>query len=62
MIGPVARAVVEALDGLALDKKQVQLDVKLNGQAGALIAKTGAEGRFQVALAWKAKSGGGGRL
>jgi Trypsin-co-occurring domain 1 len=54
VIRPAARAVVDALGGLAPDEKQVRFGVKLSGHAGALIAKTGAEGHFQVTLTWKA--------
>jgi hypothetical protein len=44
VIRPAARAVLETLGGLGADEKQVQFGVKLNGQAGAFIAKAGAEG------------------
>ncbi|MGH8897213.1 MAG: CU044_2847 family protein [Egibacteraceae bacterium] len=60
VIRPAARAVLDGLGGLAPDEKQVCFGVKLNGQVGALIAKTGAEGHFQVTLTWRASPGGEG--
>lgn len=57
VIRPTARAVVDALGGLAPDKKMVCFGVKLSGEAGAVIAKTGVEGHFQVTLVWDARPG-----
>jgi Trypsin-co-occurring domain 1 len=34
------------------DELEVQFGIRLNAQAGAVIAKTEAEGHFQVRLAW----------
>jgi NTP-dependent ternary system trypsin peptidase co-occuring protein len=37
----------------APDEVEVQFGVRLNAQAGAVIAKTEAEGHLQVRMAWK---------
>ncbi len=55
MVRPAAQAMVETFGGLTPDEKQIQFGVKCNGQAGASIAKTCAQGHFQATLLWKAK-------
>lgn len=35
------------------DEVQLEFGVRLNAQAGAVIAKTGAEGHFKVKLTWR---------
>ncbi|MGX4657830.1 CU044_2847 family protein [Micromonospora sp. SCSIO 07396] len=35
------------------DEVEVEFGVKLNAEAGAIIAKTSVEGHFQIKLAWK---------
>ena len=49
-IGPAARAVLSSVDGLGLCEKQIQFGVKLNGEVGAVIARSGVEANFQVTL------------
>ncbi|AGP53795.1 CU044_2847 family protein [Streptomyces rapamycinicus] len=39
---------------------EVELGVKINAEAGAVIAKTAAEGNFTVRLVWQRDGGGGG--
>ena len=39
------------------DDLEVEFGVRLNAEAGAVIAKTQAEGHLKVKLAWKATSG-----
>jgi hypothetical protein len=39
------------------DEVEVQFGVRLNAQAGAVIAKTEAEGHLQVRIAWKRECG-----
>ena len=53
---PAAQAIVEHLKGLSPHQIEVEFGIKLSGEAGALIAKTGAEGHFQVKLAWSEKN------
>jgi hypothetical protein len=40
------------------DEVQVEFGVKLNAEAGAVIAKTGAEGHLMVRLTWKRAENG----
>jgi hypothetical protein len=52
-IRPTAEAISEALGALAPDEQQVQFGMKLNGEAGLLIATTAVEGHFHVTLTWR---------
>jgi hypothetical protein len=52
-IRPTAQAISEALGALAPDEQQVQFGMKLNGEAGLLIARTAVEGHFHVTLTWR---------
>lgn len=58
-VRPAARAVLESVDGLGLCERQVQFGVKLNGEVGAVIAKSGVEANFQVTLIWRDCETGG---
>ncbi|MEN3541286.1 CU044_2847 family protein [Microbispora sp. ZYX-F-249] len=40
------------------DEIEIQFGVKLNTEAGAIIAKTGAEGHLDVAIKWQRKDDG----
>lgn len=50
----VAEAIINELHGLSYkpDKAEVEFGVKLNADAGAIIASTGAEANFRVTLTW----------
>jgi hypothetical protein len=47
-----AQASVDVLRTLGPDALELQFGVKLAGEAGAIIAKTSAEGHFSVKLSW----------
>jgi Trypsin-co-occurring domain 1 len=47
-----ARATVDVLEALSPDGLEVEFGVKFAGEAGAIIAKTAAEGHFSVKLSW----------
>jgi hypothetical protein len=38
------------------DEVEIEFGVKLNAEAGAIIARTGMEGHFQVTLRWSRES------
>ena len=38
------------------DEVEIEFGVKLNAEAGALIARTGTEGHFQVTVRWSKES------
>jgi hypothetical protein len=47
-----AKAALDALTKLSPETLEVEFGIKLAGEAGALIAKTSAEGHFTVRLSW----------
>jgi Trypsin-co-occurring domain 1 len=47
------RAVVDGLRKLAPDEHEIEFGLKLNAEAGVLVAKTAMEGHFTVKLAWR---------
>lgn len=47
-----AQATLDALSKLSPEMVEVEFGIKLAGEAGALIAKTSAEGHFTVRLSW----------
>jgi hypothetical protein len=51
---PATQALIERLKSIASgpDAIEVQFGLKLSGQLGAVLAKTGAEGNFSVKLTW----------
>jgi hypothetical protein len=52
-----ARATLNALTELGPENINVEFGVKLAGEAGAIIAKTTAEGHFTVKMSWSRASG-----
>jgi hypothetical protein len=52
-IRPAARAVLAEMKALSPDKVSVEFGIKLTAGAGAVIAKTEAEGHFTVTLEWE---------
>lgn len=49
---PTIRAVVDAIRELAPDEHQIEFGLKLNAEAGVMVAKTSMEGHFTVKLIW----------
>jgi hypothetical protein len=47
-----AKASLDALRSLSPEKLELQFGVKLTAEAGALIARTAAEGHFIVTVSW----------
>lgn len=47
-----AQATLNTLKTLSPDTLEVEFGIKLAGEAGAMIAKTSAEGHFTVRLSW----------
>jgi hypothetical protein len=54
-VKPAAAAIISKLRGLSepADEIAVEFGLKLSADAGAIIASTGAEANFKVALVWK---------
>jgi hypothetical protein len=55
---PTIGRLVETLRKLAPDEYEVEFGLKLNAEAGVVVAKTSAEGNFTVKMSWKRESGG----
>lgn len=60
-ISPALRAVLEELRRISTDLTQIELEVglKLTGEAGMVLARAGTEANFQVHLTWTRSPGGG---
>jgi hypothetical protein len=60
-IQAVANAALGKLQDLAQQPEQVELEfgIRLNAEAGAVIARTQAEGHLQVTLTWTRRPGAG---
>ncbi|MGH3830102.1 MAG: CU044_2847 family protein [Pseudonocardiaceae bacterium] len=52
-----ARESMEVLRTLSPGRIELEFGVKLTGEAGAIIAKTAAEGHFTVRLTWEPDAG-----
>ncbi|MGH3717839.1 MAG: CU044_2847 family protein [Pseudonocardiaceae bacterium] len=52
-----ARESMDVLRTLSPDRIELEFGVKLAGEAGAIIAKTAAEGHFTVKLTWTPDAG-----
>ena len=50
---PALRRITEAVQSVAPDEYEVEFGLKLDAEAGAVIAKTGVSGHFTVRLGWK---------
>lgn len=59
-ISPALRAVLEELRRVSTDLTQIELEVglKLTGEAGMVLARAGTEANFQVHLTWTRSRGG----
>lgn len=51
-VRPAAEAVIEAFRALSPDEVAVEFGLRLDAQAGVVVAKTGASGHFTVSLKW----------
>jgi hypothetical protein len=51
-IRPTLKALTAALKDLAPDRHEVEFGMKLNAEAGVIVAKTAVEGHFTVKLSW----------
>jgi hypothetical protein len=51
-VSEAAQASLQVLRRLGPDRLELDFGVKLSGEAGAIIAKTAAEGHFTVKLSW----------
>ena len=49
---PAAQAVLDAFKAISPDEVSVEFGLRIDAEAGAIIAKTGASGHFVVALKW----------
>ncbi|GAA1612671.1 hypothetical protein GCM10009733_005900 [Nonomuraea maheshkhaliensis] len=50
------KPVVEAVRRLAPDAHEIEFGLKLNAQAGVMVAKTAIEGHFTVKLIWNSQA------
>ena len=53
-VRPALEAVTRLMRQMAPDDWEVTFGIKLSAQAGALIARSGLEGNFQVRMSWQA--------
>ena len=53
---PTIRAVIEAIQDLAPHEYEIEFGLKLNAEAGVIVAKTAMEGHFSMKLAWRRPS------
>ncbi|MDH6120820.1 CU044_2847 family protein [Kitasatospora sp. GAS204B] len=51
---PTLESVLDSLRHLKPEQIEVSFGIKLNAEAGVVIAKTAAEGHFDVTLSWRA--------
>jgi Trypsin-co-occurring domain 1 len=50
---PAIRALLETLRELASEEHVVEFGIKLNAEAGVVVARTAAEGHFIVRITWR---------
>ena len=50
---PAIRAVLDTLRELAPEEHVVEFGIKLNAEAGVVVAKSAAEGHFTVRITWR---------
>ncbi|MEU9015573.1 CU044_2847 family protein [Streptomyces sp. NPDC048479] len=55
---PTIRAVVQTVREMVPDEFEIEFGLKLNAEAGVVVAKTAAEGHFTVRLGWQRSSEG----
>ena len=51
-VRPALRSLTELLRDLSPDQHEIEFGIKLNSEAGVVIAKTSVEGHFNVKLIW----------
>ncbi|GHJ47139.1 hypothetical protein Cs7R123_44810 [Catellatospora sp. TT07R-123] len=59
-VQPSLRRVVAMVRSLSPDSHEVEFGLKLNAEAGAVIAKTSIEGHFVVRMTWEGRQRGAG--
>jgi hypothetical protein len=52
-VRPAIRSLVRMLEEFAPQTHEVEFGIKLNAEAGVIVAKTAAEGHFTVKLTWQ---------
>jgi hypothetical protein len=50
---PAAQAILDSLAGLGPQQLEVEFGVKIDAEAGAIIAKTGISGHFTIKVTWQ---------
>ncbi|CAM3690283.1 CU044_2847 family protein [Kibdelosporangium persicum] len=50
---PTVKAIVQSIRACAPDEFEIEFGMKLNAEAGVIVAKTALEGHFTVKLAWR---------
>jgi hypothetical protein len=50
---PSIATIVDSIRDLAPDEYEIEFGMKLNAEAGVIVAKTALEGHFTVKLTWK---------
>jgi Trypsin-co-occurring domain 1 len=55
-VGPTLQAIVTTLRGLVADEHEIEFGIKLNAEAGVVIAKTALEGHFNVKVTFRRSS------
>lgn len=56
-VRPAAFAVLDTFTALTPEEVTVEFGLKLNAEAGVVIAKTGVSGHFTVTLTWRSDGG-----
>jgi hypothetical protein len=50
---PTIRTVIQTLTQLVPDEHEIEFGIKLNAEAGVVVAKSAVEGHFNVKLLWR---------
>ena len=53
---PALRRLAASVRAIAPDGHEIEFGIKLNAEAGAIIAKTSAEGHFSVRMSWRSRT------
>jgi hypothetical protein len=54
--GPTIRSVLGSLESFAPDEHEIEFGIKLNAEAGVIVAKSAAEGHFSIKMCWRRPS------
>lgn len=58
-VKPAIRSVLDTLRELGPDQHEVEFGIKLNAEAGVVVAKTAVEGHFTVKMGWRGTGSAG---